>query len=102
MARKSCLLCVRKHLAQASILMDESHFGYPHHKWFAVGHLAEAESECRGKIPEFSKKIRIGRLLIMEDKGEPNFDDLIIEACRLNGEEIIFDENNSKKFEEEE
>ena len=43
--RESCLDCSRKHLAQACILMIEARLGYIDHRWLALGHLAEAETE---------------------------------------------------------
>lgn len=102
MSRISCLDCVRKHLSQASILMDESALGYPHHKWFAVGHLAEAESECRREHLEFAKEIRKCRLAIMNGNEEPCFDTLLITACSVAGENVVLDKNNSKTIEKEE
>lgn len=63
--REDCFFCVRKHLAQAQILLDESQLGYPLHKWLAVGHLAEAESEVLRYSLEFAKKIRETRIRIM-------------------------------------
>ena len=66
--RTSCLKCVRKHLAQASILLDESHLGYPHHKWFAIGHLAEAESESLLDYPKLASEIREMRVNLIENK----------------------------------
>jgi len=56
--RKTCLDCVRKHLAQAMILQEESLLGYPQHKWLAIGHLAEASSECVSRFPELANRIR--------------------------------------------
>jgi tetratricopeptide (TPR) repeat protein len=67
MSRETCLDCVRKHLAQASVLMDEAALGYPHHRWYAYGHLAEAESESRREYPEFSKEVRECRVQIMHN-----------------------------------
>ncbi len=103
MSRKSCWDCVRKHIAQASVLMDEAKLGYPFHRWYAVGNLAEAESESRGEFLDFSQKIRKVRLLIMNDEGEPDFDSLIMEACVLAGNEkdVKLDEHNSKKFDKQ-
>lgn len=104
MLRINCLDCVRKHIAQASVLMDEAAMGYPHHKWYAVGNLAEAESESRNDYPEFANKIRECRLKIMgiEPNPETCFDDLILEACKLAGEPIKFHPLNSKQFKKEE
>ncbi len=44
--RKTCLDCVRKHIAQAGILAMEVLMGHPEHYWWAIGHLAEAEHEA--------------------------------------------------------
>jgi len=96
--RTSCLKCIRKHIAQASILMDESHLGYPHHKWYAIGHLAEAESEALLDYPKLSLEIRELRLKIIENIKEPNFDCILIEVCKLAGENTKFHPLNSKKI----
>lgn len=99
--RISCLYCVRKHIAQASILNDESRLGYPHHKYFSAGHLAEAESECLTIFPEFAKKIREVRIAIMSNKTTIiTFDELIMEACVLNNDinEINLSKINSKEI----
>lgn len=63
--REDCFFCVRKHLAQAQVLLDESQLGYPLHRWLAVGHLAEAESEVLRESVEFASKIRETRIRIM-------------------------------------
>lgn len=105
MARNSCLDCVRKHLAQACVLLDETHLGYPHHRWLAVGHLAEAESECLNEHPEFAAKIRSCRLTVMqshETSRNACVESLIREACVIAGENDIQrfeDPHNSKQFE---
>jgi hypothetical protein len=96
--------CVRKHLAQASVLLDEAHLGYPHHRWLAAGHLAEAESECLDEYPEFARKIRQCRLEVMKSQAQSKnacIEMLLIEACAVAGEgdELVFDANNSKQFE---
>ena len=56
--RPSCLLCARKHLAQASILISEAAQGYPEHKWLALGHLAEASDELIKEFPVLALRIR--------------------------------------------
>jgi len=102
--RNSCIDCCRKHLAQASVLLDETHLGYPHHRWLSAGHLAEAESEALDKWPEFAAKIRAERLKVMrshEDSRAACIEDLIIEACYLAEEDDIekhSDPNSSKQF----
>ena len=56
--RPPCLDCVRKHLAQAIVLLQESVQGYPDHRWLAVGHLAEAEAESQGASEEMADLLR--------------------------------------------
>ena len=70
--RKTCLVCVRKHLTQAMILLMEAKKSekYAWHKWIAYGHLAEAEDECCEKYPEFASNIRQIRLYIEENNLE--------------------------------
>lgn len=70
--RESCKNCVRKHLAQAIILIGETELGYPEHKWLAIGHLAEAESEALSKWPAVASMIRDIRKLyeLGETRGE--------------------------------
>lgn len=96
--RESCTLCVRKHLAQASILMDEYILGYPHHKWLAVGHLAEAESEIIELSNIMAGKIREARLKIMHNDENPIIEKLIIEVSELTGENSKPSEESSKQY----
>ncbi len=70
MPRESCLDCIRKHLAQAHVLLDEVMSNpdkYWIHFWFAVGHMAEAESESFNEYPEIAQAIREERIKMMED-----------------------------------
>ena len=60
--REFCLLCTLKHLGQAHVLMDEAMLGYPSHKWLAIGHLAEAESECLRCCYTLARTIRRHRI----------------------------------------
>jgi hypothetical protein len=62
--RDPCTRCAIKHLSQARILMNESRLGYPHHVWYAMGHMAEAEDELVGLQPEDAIAIREARILI--------------------------------------
>lgn len=71
MMRKSCLDCVRKHLAQAHVLLDEAALGYPSHRWLAIGHLAEAESESLQRFSILAIKIREHRVALIEN---PDYD----------------------------
>jgi len=65
--RESCLDCVRKHLAQALILLTESKLGHPEYKWLAIGHLAEAEAESVKQYPDYANLIREERLKVIVD-----------------------------------
>jgi len=66
--RETCLDCARKHLAQADILMMEEATGdYPTHKWYAVGHMAEAADELMAEHPDLAAKVRGIRLGYMDD-----------------------------------
>jgi len=56
--RKPCVNCVRKHLGQAIVLLQESLHGYPDHRWIAIGHIAEAEAEVDGVWPDMAKEFR--------------------------------------------
>lgn len=67
-ARPSCLDCVRKHLAQAEVLMGEALQGYPHHRWLAIGHLGEAADESVLAYPKLAAEIRKHRLAYMADR----------------------------------
>lgn len=81
--KQSCKNCVLKHLSQALINHQESINGYPLHKWVAVGHLAEAESESIDSFAEFTKQIRKNRIDYMESDIAPNFMELIRLANNL-------------------
>ena len=70
--RETCLFCVSKHIAQSIVLVNEATTGYPIHIWIAVGHLAEAETECASKYPAFANKIRTVRLALMGQEGKFN------------------------------
>lgn len=64
MTREVCRECVLKHIAQAIVLVDEAINGYPEHRYLAIGHLAEAESECIAGYPELANEIRLVRKVI--------------------------------------
>jgi len=84
--RPFCLLCILKHLSQADVLMDEASLGYPMHRWRAIGHMAEAESECLGFSVTLARRIRLRRLLYIDGE-EVDLKDLISEVF-LEYEEI--------------
>lgn len=65
--RRKCELCAIKHLEQADVLLDEAQLGYPLHRWRAVGHMAEAESELLKGRKEIAEIIRTERVQTMED-----------------------------------
>ena len=85
-------------MAQASILMDESYLGYPHHKCYAIGHLAEAESEALLDYPKLSLEIREMRVKLIEKIEEPNFDHILIKICKMAGDDYKLHPLNSKKI----
>lgn len=60
--RISCLECVRKHLGEAEIAIEESFSGYPHHMMWAVGSFSHAASEALKAYPELAHTIRETRL----------------------------------------
>jgi hypothetical protein len=91
--RESCLVCVRKHIAQAIILLTESKLGHSEHKWLAIGHLAEAEAESVQMFPEFANKIRNERLKLIED----NYDVYLIELIKKAGQLKEQEERDSEK-----
>lgn len=68
--RPSCVYCARKHLGQASVLLDESRLGYPDHLWLAIGHLAEAESELLRDHPQLAEQVRAHRKRL---EAEPSY-----------------------------
>ena len=75
MEREPCARCTMKHLAQANarlwlcqakILMKESKLGYPHHVWYAMGHMAEAHDEIVDIMPEEATAIREERIKMQD------------------------------------
>jgi hypothetical protein len=83
--RETCLLCVSKHISQAIVLTTEAALGYPLHLWFAVGHLAEAETESLREYPLLAESIRSVRICLMgQQKFESNdLIDLLIHVRAL-------------------
>ncbi len=47
-----------KHVVQAAILTMEARQGYPLHRWWALGHLAEASDELVADYEEKANEIR--------------------------------------------
>lgn len=76
--RDFCPRCAIKHLAQARALLKERDKGYPHHVWFAIGHMAEAEDEIVERMPDEARRIRDARVLLEKDlQGFVDFKDLM-------------------------
>jgi hypothetical protein len=49
------------------VLLEEYYGGYPLYKWLIVGHLCEAEAECRAASISMAASIREARLLFMAE-----------------------------------
>lgn len=63
----TCLICYRKHIATACVFENESHLGYPLHRWLAVGELCAAENEVINKYPELAATTRDYRIKFMSE-----------------------------------
>jgi hypothetical protein len=48
--------------------MLEVHKDYPEHRWFAMGHMAEAEDELCEQFPSMSKLVRQERIKLEQDE----------------------------------
>lgn len=85
--RATCADCALKHISQASILVSESHQGYPTHLFYALGHLAEASDELIKEYPVYAALVREERKRLEADPSyAPNFDELLItiaEKCDI-------------------
>jgi hypothetical protein len=64
--RDFCARCAIKHLGKAKILMDEARLGYPHHVWYAMSNMSEAEDEIVSHMPFEAADIRTERLSVQE------------------------------------
>jgi|LSQX01.2.fsa_nt_gb hypothetical protein len=62
MTRDFCARCAIKHLGKAKILMDEHCLGYPHHVWYAMANMSEAEDELLTLLPDLAVKVRSKRI----------------------------------------
>lgn len=67
MHRDWCPRCAIKHLGQARALLLERKKGYPHHVWYAIGHMAEAEDEIIERMPDEAAAIRAERMKLEKD-----------------------------------
>jgi len=97
--RDPCVLCCCKHLAQAHVLIKETHKDYPHHKWIAMGHMAEAEDEVLNAHKAMASAIRVARLQYQNDDIEPDCC-LLIDAVIQADEELaakMLEEMNIKR-----
>lgn len=74
---ETCFECAIKHLGQAYVLLKESKLGYPIHKYYAIGHMAEAESELAEKYSHLGESIREARKILFETNTTPDFESLI-------------------------
>lgn len=62
---------------------------YDVHFWYAVGHMAEAESECMGKYPELASAIREERIAMIDNNEYfTDFEPLIQAATILSNQEM--------------
>jgi len=86
--RPSCILCVKKHLGQAAVLFQEALQGYPAHRWLAIGHLAEAESESQQMAPEFAEMVRQERKKAEVGDYVPDCMDLLAKVGELDGSDM--------------
>lgn len=83
MTRDFCPRCSIKHLAQARALLKERRKGYPHHVWYAIGHMAEAEDEIIDRMPDEARAIRDARLTLEKDTDKPvDFEELMYMVAR--------------------
>lgn len=90
--RPTCVDCAIKHLAEASILLQESRHGYPDHIYYSRGHMAEAEAELAQLYPAHADLVRVSRKTLEQDPDfSPDFMGLMkqideeCEVCALAG-----------------
>ena len=86
--RPSCMLCVKKHIAQAAVLFQEALQGYPGHRWLAIGHLAEAEAEIQEADEDYADEIRKQRKLAEEGDYIPDCIALLYRMQEVDGSEM--------------
>lgn len=66
--RRSCLDCVRKHLASAGIFIKETKLGYPDYDIWVIGELEHAADESLRENKDLAQLIREHRLQWMVNK----------------------------------
>jgi hypothetical protein len=81
--RKSCLCCVKKHIAKAIILFAEAELGYPLHFWLGLANLSEAEDECVRDYPDLARRIRKARIEIEVGQFKGDLLDFIQEVLEI-------------------
>jgi hypothetical protein len=64
--RQPCLQCLRKHLGNAAVLIEEVLDGYPY-QYMVVGHLDQAAQEIRAYSPDLALVIRAHRIKWQQD-----------------------------------
>lgn len=64
--REFCPRCSIKHLGKAAVQLDEARLGYPHHVWYAMANMSEAEDEIVEFLPAEANKIRDARIVLQD------------------------------------
>jgi len=73
-----------KHVTQAGILAMEAQQGYPTHRWWALGHLAEASDELIADYPEKANELREYRKQYEDDEDvQIPFNEIVAEFSQL-------------------
>jgi len=91
--RSSCPDCVRKHIAQAIVLLAEARLGYPTHVWLAMAHIAEAEQESIEKWPEIAFYLREQRLNVQRGQDVILLPIIALLSTMVENERHIADQN---------
>ena len=91
---------MRKHLGSAHILLEEYATGdYDVHFWYAIGHMAEAESESIADYPELAALIRIERVKMIDEpliEIASKFAEGEINARKKNKEEVSSEQESDE------
>lgn len=98
MNRDFCPRCAIKHLAQARILLLERDKGYPHHVWYAQGHMAEAEDEIIERMPDEANMIREQRVALDKDpRAKIDFKTLLYKVATVGMLPELMDDEETKR-----
>lgn len=81
--RPTCLKCVLKHLGQALVLLEECRSGYPFHRYYVAGHMAEASSESINLFPDIAQRIRDERKKFEEFDEDPDIFAIMIDVDKI-------------------